>query len=276
MKTAINQDIVKTMLIPLWARAIEQNQAEPIIIDKQAYSILKRVGYDLDYLDEKKQKASQIGCCIRGKWIDDQILNFISENKSPIQVIQLGAGLDARFERLEKNDNIAKWYDLDLPEAMAIRESVIEDDERKVNLAMDMFNTEWLKILSANQLRTIIVIEGVLMYFSENQISELFNNIYQYLPDAVIIFDSVGKRFVGNSKHHDVLSKTKEKVEFLWGSKDEKDVEALNPHILVEKYEFMHQIRGAERFPMFMRLFLKIPFFYKSFMQRLIRVKFKS
>ena len=68
-------------------------EEDPIIEDKHAYELLKHLGYDLDYYDKRKQNPSQVGCCLRAKWIDDETLKFTEQNR-PCQVIQLGAGIE--------------------------------------------------------------------------------------------------------------------------------------------------------------------------------------
>lgn len=105
-----------TTLIPLWAKAIESVSEDPILLDKNAYAILKDLGYDLDYYDKKKQNPSQVGCCLRAKWIDDETLQFIQTHQS-CQVIQLGAGIDDRFRRIGMPHEVAYWYDLEIGRA---------------------------------------------------------------------------------------------------------------------------------------------------------------
>ncbi len=271
-----SEEVIKTMLIPLWARALEQTKVSPILIDRYALSMLKALGYGLDYYDAKEQKNSQLGCCIRGLWVDNEVRSFAKEQGQPIQVIQLGAGLDARFERLQDVEGISRWYDLDLPEAMAIRQSVIPQNDKVKCLALSLFDEAWMKCLAKNNLPTLIILEGVLMYFSKEEIAGLMASIYQHLPHAVILFDSVGYKLVGQAKRHDALSKQKQKVEFTWGSKSKEDIEALHPKIRVDKYLFMHRQKGSEHFPLPMRLFVGIPFLHRRFMQRLIRVSFRE
>ncbi len=272
----IDKEVVKSMLIPLWARAVEQTKDNPIIEDNYALDIIQKLGYGLDYLDIKKCIKSQIGCCLRGRWIDDEVRNICKENNVNIQLIQLGSGLDARYHRLSDIGNIKYWYDLDLESAMSIRKEVLPTSENVTNLSMSMFEEEWMKIMSENKILPIIIIEGVLMYFKESEVQQLIKKIYKYLPNAIFLIDSVSYGFIGKSKKHDVLSKEKHnQLEFLWGVKDKNYLESLFEKIKVDKYIYMSNLKRFD-FPFFMKMMCKIPGFNKKFMQRLIRFSFKD
>lgn len=268
-----SKDVISTMLIPLWARAVEQIRKDPIIIDGKSLETMSLLGYGLDYLDMQKQRMSQVGCCLRGKWIDDEVKKFIDENDG-VQVIQLGAGLDARFQRIENVDKIRYWYDLDLPDAMAVRKKVIPaESENNLYLEMSLFDEEWMRLLSSNNLPTLIIAEGVFMYFDDVQLKDLFSSIRKYFPQTTFLLDSVPSYLVGKARHHDSLHKHNKNVEFTWGVETGEDLCKLNEGIKIEKFEYMSDLPRADRFPKIFRLLYKIPFFHKRFNQRLIRFR---
>lgn len=265
-----NKDVISTMLIPLWARAVEQIHKDPIIVDGKSVETMSLLGYGLDYLDMQKQRMSQIGCCLRGKWIDDEVKKFIDENDI-VQVIQLGAGLDARYQRIGDNERIKYWYDLDLPDAMAVRKKVIPaESEKNIYLEMSLFDEGWMRLLSSNNLPTLIIAEGVFMYFDDTQLKGLFSSIRKYFPQTKFLIDSVPLYAVGKARHHDSLHKHNKNVEFTWGIGTSEDLCMLNEGIKIEKFEYMSDLPRADRFPKIFRLLFKIPFFYKRFNQRLI------
>ena len=88
-----------TMLIPLWAKAVEQGRAQPLLRDDEAVRMLDKIDYDFSKF--AKVKASQVGCCGRAKLLDDMTRHFIAEHPDAV-VVQIGAGLDARYERLSR------------------------------------------------------------------------------------------------------------------------------------------------------------------------------
>ena len=114
-----------TMLIPLWAKAVEQGRAQPLLRDDEAVRMLDKIDYDFGKF--AKAKASQVGCCGRAKLLDDMTRHFIAEHPDAV-VVQIGAGLDARYERLGK-PRITAWYDLDLPEVIEVRRMLLPESD---------------------------------------------------------------------------------------------------------------------------------------------------
>ena len=58
--------------------------------------------------------------------IDDEVRAFIRQHPDAV-VAQIGAGIDARFERLGR-PAITAWVDMDLPEVIALRRGVLALD----------------------------------------------------------------------------------------------------------------------------------------------------
>ena len=61
---------------------------------------------------------SQIGISIRSVIIDSVTKRLIKDNKNLI-VVNIGCGLDTRFQRFNKEK--ISWIDLDVPESIEIR-----------------------------------------------------------------------------------------------------------------------------------------------------------
>jgi len=118
-----------TMLIPLWAKAVEQGRAQPLLRDDEAVRMLDKIDYDFSKF--AKVKASQVGCCGRAKLLDDMTRHFIAEHPDAV-VVQIGAGLDARYERLGK-PRITAWYDLDLPEVIGVSDRIMVMHEGRIS-----------------------------------------------------------------------------------------------------------------------------------------------
>ena len=87
--------IPETMLTTLWAKATETKRPDALLRDIYATEIIKHVDYDFSKF--KKGKFSQAGVCVRAKLIDDEVITFLKEYPDGV-VIQLGAGLDARYQ----------------------------------------------------------------------------------------------------------------------------------------------------------------------------------
>lgn len=264
--------LTSTTLIPLWAKAVESQEEDPIIEDKHAYQLLKHLGYDLDYYDKRKQNPSQVGCCLRAKWMDDETLKFVEQHES-CQVIQLGAGIDDRFRRINMPAGIVHWYDLDLEEVASMRKKVIPEVDRSKIISMDMFDTGWMQLLRKNNLPTLIIIEGVLMYFHEEQVVRLLKLIHENLANVTVLFDSIPQKAVGNAKHHDSVKKYNKSVEYNWSIGSVQHFREVCPQVKNIELHYMSDLPKSHKFMFILRMLYKIPYFRKNFNQLLVRIE---
>ena len=110
-KTKVDLGIVQeTLLIPLWARAAELQQPDPIICNSKSAEILEAIDYDFDKFATAKN--SQIGNCLRGLILGNWVRTYLKEYPQGL-IVEIGAGLNTRFERVDNGK--VRWFDLDLP-----------------------------------------------------------------------------------------------------------------------------------------------------------------
>ncbi|MFH7031010.1 MAG: class I SAM-dependent methyltransferase [Heteroscytonema crispum UTEX LB 1556] len=210
-KTKVDLGVVqKTVLITLWVRAWELRQANPIIRDPKSAEILDAINYDFDKFTTAKN--SQISTCLRGLILDSWVRTYLKQYPQST-VVEIGAGLWARFERV--NNGKVRWFDLDLPDSMALRRQFFEETERRQFIAASCLNTDWIERVKAIGAKPyMFVAEGVLMYLNEQQVKQLFANLLQYFPGSLFAFDSMSPLMVKNQKMHDSLKYTSAKFDW--------------------------------------------------------------
>lgn len=245
------QGIPETLLIPLWARAAETRMAQPIVRDPRAVQMIEQIDYD--FSKYAKARMTQLGVAVRTELLDRAVQQFIDEHPSGC-VVNLGAGLDTRCERLERRNTL--WYDLDLPEAIELRRRFFSDSETYRMIQGSVFDAQWRDVIgeaisSTNgaQARPLcFVAEGLFMYFHEWELRGLMRELAARFAGAEMFVEVQGPAIVGSGKHHDSLSKMDKPPEFKWGCADGKTLESWHPGIkLVQQWSFFdyHQDRAG-------------------------------
>lgn len=261
-------DVPETMLITLWAKAEESKRPDALLRDEKAQEIIRKIDYDFSKFG--KASFSQSGCCVRASLIDEEIRAFFAEHPDAV-AIQLGAGIDARYERLQRPE-ITHWYDLDLEESIDLRRKLLFESERNTYIASSMFDYGWTDTVKSHGKPVLIIIEGVLMYFEPEQIKAFFDEICRRFDNATVLFDMLAFSLVGHSKQHDSLRKVGKGVEFRWSVLDTKEMETWNPKLRVEKEYYLSDYDNG-RFPFLFRILYHIPWFYRRFNQRVVRLR---
>ena len=257
-----------TMLIPLWAKAVEYQRDDALLRDKEAARMLNMIDYD--FAPFTKALSSQVGCCGRAKLLDDMAAHFIAEHPDAV-VVQLGAGLDARYERMGR-PAVTAWYDLDLPEVIEVRRMLLPESGNHY-LGASMFDESWTQTVAAHGKPVLLIIEGVLMYFDEAQVKAFFEMVQRKLPHTQIVMDALFKRMVGKAQYHDALGRMGEKPpEFRWGISNANDVLKLAQGSRLVEEEHLSDYCG-KRYPFILRLIYKTKWGRENMDMRMLRIQ---
>ncbi|MDO5054271.1 MAG: class I SAM-dependent methyltransferase [Pasteurella oralis] len=261
-----------TLLIPLWAKAVEYERPNSLLKDAEAVRMLQLIDYDFNKFTSAR--LSQIGCCGRTKLFDQKTLEFIQQHSDAV-VVQLGAGLDARFERLNQ-PQITAWYDLDLPEVIAIRRQLLPENNN-IYLEDSLFNTDWMQIVSAHNKPVLLIIEGVLMYFTETEVKSFLATVAEKLPNATVIFDIVPVIAAGRAKQHDALKNMndKERPEFLWTINDTQRIKKWHAKINTITTYYLSDI-CKNRYPWWVKCLYLTTWGKNYFDQRIVSIQFQQ
>ena len=134
--------VPETLLVPLWARAVEMKHSNPIVKDDKALEIMEQINYDFGKLDEDdKNWPTQVSVVVRTGLLDKAVKVFMDKNPDGF-ILNIGCGLDTRFYRLD-NGSI-QWYDLDLPESLQIRKQFFEETDRYKMIPKSVFDYSWI------------------------------------------------------------------------------------------------------------------------------------
>jgi O-methyltransferase involved in polyketide biosynthesis len=226
--------IPETMLIPLWARAAESRRSHPIIVDDKAGEIVARLHYDFSRLE--RAWRTQLGVSIRSMLLDAATRDFLKRHPQGI-IINLGAGLDTRFERLGLQQ--VRWYDLDVPEAIALRQRFFSEDRWRQCIAKSIFDYSWIDDLGTRDDAALFIAEGLLMYFTIDEVKSLLAHLIPRFPGAEMLVEVLGPLLAGRGKYCDSLKKIGSKAEFKWGLKNARELETWHDGLrFVEEWHY--------------------------------------
>ena len=181
------EGVSETLLIPLYVRARKSQRPDAMIKDDQAVAMVNQI--ECDFSRFKMQRHDEVGLIMRMNKFDSHVCDFLKRNPEAV-VVHIGCGLDTRFERVD--DGRVEWFDLDLPEVMALRQKLIPgENSRYHTLATSVFEAGWLDEVSRFKPRSFLFIaEGVLPYFEEAQVKALFLTLRDHFPGSELVCDA--------------------------------------------------------------------------------------
>ena len=227
------QEVSETLLITLYMRSLETKRKNGIIHDRKSVEIVDRINYNFP---NRNSEVSQTIIATRTEVIDELVKEFIARHPRTT-VINLGAGLCTRFERLD-NGSI-DWINIDLPQVKPVWESLIGASERSQYLSHSILDFAWIeRIKAAKPEEILFVAEGVLMFFSEAEVKQLIDRIQANFPKSEMIFDSLGVFLARNSN----LNSGSLGIEasYKWGIKNLREIETWNKGVkLCDRYYYL-------------------------------------
>jgi O-methyltransferase involved in polyketide biosynthesis len=176
----------------------------------------------------------------RAKQFDDKIRSYIAEH-SRASVVNLGAGLDTTFYRVD--NGLVQWYDLDLPNVIAIREQLLPRTDRITYISKSIFDSSWCSDIKDVENGVLIVACGVLAYFKESQLKQLFSMLADNFPDGEVVFDTSSTK-LGNIFSNWGLRRTGMKqATTKWTLKDAKKLTKWDKRIeVIDQFPYFNTI----------------------------------
>lgn len=235
-------DVQRTLLMPLWGRAMEFEQPNPYIRDPLAHELIGRIDHDFDRMGRSFEQQFQVNWALRAKYIDDMLRRVMAEHPDAT-VVNIGAGLDTTFQRVD-NGRIF-WYDLDLPDTIDFRRKLIPESARNVYLAKSVLDPSWYADIKVRGSKVFFVAAGVLTYFRKAEVKRLFLDLIQEFPGSEIAFELMNKFLVWLSNRAVVHQKRtkKELVKMHWGGSSAAKIGKWSDRIrVVEEFPFYQDL----------------------------------
>lgn len=209
--------VEETLLVPLYMRALESRRKRPILNDPKAVEMVESIDWDFQRLGQRWRVFS---CVLRSAMFDVWVADFIRSHPEGT-VVEIGCGLNTRFERLDNGR--VHWFDLDLPGPIELRRKFFADTSRRTTLAASVVDTSWIEAVQRSPGPYFLVAETVLIYLEEWQVKTALAQIARSFPRASVAFDTASRKAIDNGNKGFV--RTKMAVRFTWSCEDPRDIE---------------------------------------------------
>ncbi|MDO5668190.1 MAG: class I SAM-dependent methyltransferase [Alcaligenaceae bacterium] len=232
MQFSMRDRTADTLLLTLYARANESQTARPLIQDDYAIKLVEQIDYDFSIFDNTP--TTSVGVALRSVHFDNMTRDFIESHQQPIVVV-VGCGLDTRKQRLGAITDKAIFYQLDLPDVIAFRKKILPAEANEFHISGSLLQTKWKDILLSKHPDGdfLFIIEGVLMYFSEPDNRQFFEQIADRFKGAELQFDMFNRWMSQNTALHEGVNRTM--ATFKFGINNEKQIENWHDDLCYEQ-----------------------------------------
>jgi O-methyltransferase involved in polyketide biosynthesis len=213
--------VEETMLFTLYGRALDARSASPVLGDRWADDVLRRLGPVGAKV--RLTAADRYLTVLRARRMDGWTRAFLARHPDAT-VLQLACGLDSRAFRVDVPAGV-RWFDVDLPEVVAIRRGLYPARAGYTTIAASVTGDGWLDQVPTDR-PTLVVAEGLLMYLAEDDVDRLLERLSGRIPRGELVFDVLPPSIARLAR---IAGYT------LWGLADPHELERRHPRLtLVE------------------------------------------
>ncbi|HEY9141333.1 MAG TPA: class I SAM-dependent methyltransferase [Bryobacteraceae bacterium] len=231
--------VEETLLVPLYMRALESRRKRPILNDPKAADMVDSIDWDFQRFG---QRWRVFGCALRSAMFDVLVADFLRSHPEGT-VVEIGAGLNTRFERLDNGR--VHWFDLDLPDVVELRRKFFTDTARRVTLAGSVLDPDWIEMVRRSPGPYFFVAETVFIYLEERQVKAALSQIARNFPGAGIALDTTSRN--ANDQANKDHARRKLAGRFAWACQDPQEIERWDIGLRLVESRTMVDVPGPLR-----------------------------
>jgi O-methyltransferase involved in polyketide biosynthesis len=202
--------VQQTLLITLSARAHETGKRRPLLRDPKAVEMIEAIDFDTaKYGGDAGGPVVVLRTAVLDTWVEA----FVRDHPHGT-VVELGCGLNTRFERVD--NGTVHWIDVDLPDTIELRRTFFEDTDRRRMIAASVLDDDWRQAVADSPGPHFFVAEGVLVYLPENDVLDTLRDIAARFPGALVAFDSYSRRSM--AQQHKMADRRKMDARWSWST----------------------------------------------------------
>ena len=192
-------NVNKTLYIPLYGKAYV-SQKGILLSDKKAEEIWAAEGFKLGGKSKSKWLAYYMG--IRSAVFDEWLSQKMDVLENAV-VLHIGCGMDSRVLRVGTKGH--KWYDVDFSDVITDRSRYYSETEDYKMLVGDARESDWLSRIPPKG-HAVIVLEGVSMYLSHEEMQNLINNLCAHFEEVSLLVDCYSTLAAKMSKYKNPIN----------------------------------------------------------------------
>ncbi|MGH3933193.1 MAG: class I SAM-dependent methyltransferase [Pseudonocardiaceae bacterium] len=213
---------METLLITLHAKAQDSMSANPILGDRMAEEVIRRIGYDFSGFTVNVSMA----VTSRAKQLDVWTRGFLARH-SDATVLHLGCGLDSRVFRVEPPTSV-RWYELDHPEVIELRRLLFPARDGRRLIPSSVTDPGWIEDLPTDS-PVLVIAEGLLCYLATDDVYRLLARLTGHFHSGEMVFDAYSRLGIRLARNHLSLQKTGATLR--WGLNNPRQLERRVPHM---------------------------------------------
>nr|CAP12605.1 carboxyl O-methyltransferase [Streptomyces olivaceus] len=214
--------VQETLLAPLYVRALDNRAPRPVLGDRMAEPLMRRLDYDFRKMRFAGRDRRTVP--FRARKLDEWTAAFLGAHPDAV-VVHLACGLDTRAQRLDV-PRTALWFDVDLPDVTALRRELFEESDGYRMLAGSVVETDWLGEVPRDR-PALVVAEGLAPYLAEDDGLTMLRNLTAHLSGGEILFDAVLPWTRHIARYARLIRQTG--ASFGWAVADPRDLERQVP-----------------------------------------------
>jgi O-methyltransferase involved in polyketide biosynthesis len=178
--------LAETACAPLVARALAAEIAPDLgFRDRAAETIYRSLQPELG--PHRATKPAMLAM-IATTWVIDQLVGSFTSRHPHAQIVELGAGLSTRFQRID--NGMLTWTDVDLPEIASLRETLFPFCDRRRMVGVDIGLPDWIERLELRRAPTLVVAEGLFAYAPAATMTAVLSDLAATTgPQTEFLFD---------------------------------------------------------------------------------------
>jgi O-methyltransferase involved in polyketide biosynthesis len=241
----------ETLLITLFAKALESRSMGSILSDRFADDVVRRIDYDFAKL--KVRGLSVVSLAMRARLLDAWTSEFLADHPEAT-VLDLGCGLDSRVFRVDPPAGV-RWFDLDYPEVIELRRRLYPRRDGCRMIGSSVTDPRWLREIPADR-PAMIVAEGLMPYLAADDVKRLLERLTGHLPSGELAFDGytrLGVRLLGL---HPSIRATGASLH--WGIDDPRELEVWIPRLKLVTELTSYDPSHIARMPRVYRVLIRV------------------